>query len=259
MAEKLDKSAVEHLSEALSEPGWLRDRRLQALDLFEKLDFPDPKGEEWRYTDVRGFDFERFAAPTARSSAPAISPDLTAKGVRVLGLRDALEQEPDLVKEHFFTEVLVDEHKFTALHGALYNDAVFVYVPRGVEVSIPLEVMRRVDAGGSTFPHTTIVVDEDTLGFEAIREVGPGGHFFGAEHTQSRYKTAFHKPILSDWRNYETWADDGALTATQRANRIWKQLLREYEPPPQDPARAEAIESYVARRRREIGARPNGG
>jgi Fe-S cluster assembly protein SufD len=160
VAEKLDKSAVEHLSEALSEPGWLRDRRLQALDLFEKLDYPDPKGEEWRYTDVRGFDFERFAAPAPRSSAPAIPAELTDKGVRVLGLRDALDQEPDLVKEHFFTEVLVDEHKFTALHGAFYSDAVFVYVPRGVDVEMPVEVVRDVAEGGSTFPHTTIVVDE---------------------------------------------------------------------------------------------------
>ena len=55
-----------------------------------------------------------------------------------------------------------------------------------------------------------IVVDEDTLGFEAMQEVGPGGHFFGAAHTQSRFKTAFHKPMLSDWRNYETWEEAGS-------------------------------------------------
>jgi len=50
-----------------------------------------------------------------------------------------------------------------------------------------------------------VVVDDETLAFSAMQEVGPGGHFFGAEHTQSRYRTAFHKPMLSDWRNYETW------------------------------------------------------
>ena len=55
-----------------------------------------------------------------------------------------------------------------------------------------------------------VVVDEDTLAFSAMQEVGPGGHFFGAEHTQSRYRTAFHKPMLSDWRNYETWEEAGS-------------------------------------------------
>ena len=60
-----------------------------------------------------------------------------------------------------------------------------------------------------------VVVDEDTLGFDAIEGVGPGGHFFGAEHTQSRYKTAFHKPMLSDWRNYETWEEAGSPSCRQ--------------------------------------------
>ena len=58
-----------------------------------------------------------------------------------------------------------------------------------------------------------VVVDEETLAFAAMQEVGPGGHFFGAEHTQSRYRTAFHKPMLSDWRNYETLAGGGLAGA----------------------------------------------
>ena len=55
-----------------------------------------------------------------------------------------------------------------------------------------------------------VVVDEETVAYSAMQEVGPGGHFFGAEHTQSRYRTAFHKPMLSDWRNYETWEEAGS-------------------------------------------------
>ena len=70
-----------------------------------------------------------------------------------------------------------------------------------------------------------IEVDEDSLGFEAVSEVGPGGHFFGAADTLKRYETAFYSPILSDWRNDETWLEDGGKTATERANAIWKQLL----------------------------------
>jgi len=97
-----------------------------------------------------------------------------------------------------------------------------------------------------------VAVDEASLGLDAIAEVGPGGHFFGSPHTLERYETAFYRPILSDWRNYETWLEDGALTATQRANRIWKQLLAEHEAPPLDPAVAEEIAAFVARRKREI-------
>ena len=58
--------------------------------------------------------------------------------------------------------------------------------------------------------------------------------------------------MLSDWRNFETWQEDGERTATQRANRIWKQLLAEYEPPPLDPGAAEALDAFVDRRKREI-------
>ena len=57
------------------------------------------------------------------------------------------------------------------------------------------------------------VVDEETLGLDAMREVGPGGHFFGAAHTQARYRTAFHKPMLSDWRNWESWEEAGSPEA----------------------------------------------
>ncbi|HXU84958.1 MAG TPA: trimethylamine methyltransferase family protein [Verrucomicrobiae bacterium] len=99
-----------------------------------------------------------------------------------------------------------------------------------------------------------VAVDEASLGLDAIAEVGPGGHFFGAAHTLERFETAFYRPIVSDWRNYETWLDDGAHTATERANRIWKQLLGEFEAPPLDAAAAEAIVAFVARRKREIDA-----
>ena len=97
-------------------------------------------------------------------------------------------------------------------------------------------------------------VDDAEIGLDAMAEVGPGGHHFATAHTLERYETAFYRPILSDWRNFETWSDDGARTATERANRVWKQLLAEYEPPPLDEAAAEAIDDYVERRRREIEA-----
>ncbi|MFS4583659.1 trimethylamine methyltransferase family protein [Phaeobacter sp. C3_T13_0] len=99
-----------------------------------------------------------------------------------------------------------------------------------------------------------IDLSSDAIGLDAIAEVGPAGHFFGTAHTLARYETAFYNPILSDWRNYETWRDDGGKTATERANAIWKQLLLEYEKPPIDPAVEEELEAYVARRKQEIAA-----
>ena len=96
-----------------------------------------------------------------------------------------------------------------------------------------------------------LVIDDDSLAFDAIAEVQPGGHFFGARHTLERYETAFYSPMLSDWRNFETWQEDGAKTATERANRIWKELIRNFEPPPLDPAIGEELEAFVRRRKEE--------
>jgi trimethylamine--corrinoid protein Co-methyltransferase len=99
-----------------------------------------------------------------------------------------------------------------------------------------------------------MVVDEGSLGFDAMVDVGPGGHFFGTAHTLERYETAFYEPMLSDWRNFETWQADGSRTATERANVIWKRLLADAVPPPLDPSIVEALDAFVARRKREIAA-----
>ena len=97
-------------------------------------------------------------------------------------------------------------------------------------------------------------VDEGSLGFDAIAEVGPGGHFFGTAHTLERFEHAFYRPMISDWRNFETWQADGARTATERANTVWKRLLADAVPPALDPPVAEALDAFVARRKREIEA-----
>ena len=80
------------------------------------------------------------------------------------------------------------------------------------------------------------------------------GHFFGAEHTQSRYKDAFYSPLLSDWSNYEAWEEAGALWTHQRASVQYKTILNEFEPAPLDAALTEELGSFVARRLEEGGA-----
>ena len=100
-----------------------------------------------------------------------------------------------------------------------------------------------------------IEVTDAEIGIEAMREVGPGGHFFGAAHTLERYRTAFYEPMVSDWRNFESWREAGAPDAPARANALAKKLLAAYEPPALDPAIAEELAAFVARRKREIDAR----
>ncbi|MGC6517025.1 MAG: trimethylamine methyltransferase family protein [Candidatus Puniceispirillaceae bacterium] len=95
---------------------------------------------------------------------------------------------------------------------------------------------------------------EDELAFEAMREVGPHGHFFGAEHTQSRYKDAFYSPLLSDWRNFESWEEGGAIWTHDRAHAHYKQILQDYKAPPIDVAVKEELEAFVARRVEQGGA-----
>ena len=97
--------------------------------------------------------------------------------------------------------------------------------------------------------------DDDEFALDAIREVGPGGHFFGCAHTQARYRTAFFQPMISDWRNYETWQEAGSPTAYDRANRLYKEKLANFVAPPIAPDRLEALQDFVARRKAEGGVK----
>ncbi|KPL55524.1 methyltransferase [Prosthecomicrobium hirschii] len=101
---------------------------------------------------------------------------------------------------------------------------------------------------------TPLVVDADSLALDAMREVGPGGHFFGCAHTQARYRTAFFAPMISDWRNYETWREAGSPTAYDTAERLYRDKLAGYAEPAIDPAVAEELAAFVARRKAEGGA-----
>jgi trimethylamine---corrinoid protein Co-methyltransferase len=102
------------------------------------------------------------------------------------------------------------------------------------------------------FMEPPVVTDEE-IGMDAMLDVGPGGHFFGTAHTQARFRTAFHKPMLSDWRNWETWVEAGSPTTYDKANKTYKEMLAAYEPPVVDSARTEELADFVARRHAEGG------
>jgi len=99
-----------------------------------------------------------------------------------------------------------------------------------------------------------IEVNDDELAVAAIAEVGPGGHHFGTSHTLERYESAFYTPLLSNRQNFEAWKEAGSIDIAARANTMWKQLLREYEQPPLDPAIDEALVAYVSKRKSILSA-----
>jgi trimethylamine--corrinoid protein Co-methyltransferase len=98
-----------------------------------------------------------------------------------------------------------------------------------------------------------IDIREDALAVDAIAKVGPAGHFFGEEHTQARYASEFYSPMVSDWRNWETWTEAGSPDARSRANVIARDILSNYEAPPIDDAIKAELRDFVDRRIAEGG------
>ena len=91
------------------------------------------------------------------------------------------------------------------------------------------------------------------LALDAVRDVGPGGHYFGTAHTLERYRTAFYKPILSDWRNYESWEEAGKPEAKEKMIELVDVFLSSYEEPPMDDSVRAELQAFVERRKEEGG------
>jgi len=173
----------------------------------------------------------RLGVPFRSSNVNAANcPDAQAAYESCLSLWGAISGQANMIK-----------HAAGWLHGGLTASL--------EKLIIDAEVLQMVAASLEPFE-----VNAETLARDAIREVGPGGHFFGSEHTMARYEGAFYTPLLSNWSNHESWLEAGSVNTEQRANQIWKQLLREYRQPEIDPAIDEALQDYVARRKLEIEA-----
>ncbi len=120
--------------------------------------------------------------------------------------------------------------------------------------------------GGLAIGYEKFVLDCDQLGMmatfvkgldlsdngqalDAIKEHQPGMHFLGTAHTLANFETAFYRSSTADNSSYEQWLDEGSLDAAQRANKVWKEQLAAYEPPPIDDAIDEELREYIARRK----------
>ncbi len=94
-----------------------------------------------------------------------------------------------------------------------------------------------------------IDLSEEAQAMDAIREVGPGMHYLGCGHTQRNFESAFYSSNVADYNSFEQWESEGSLTAEQRANKIYKDMLASYEAPPIDPAVDEALLEFIAKRK----------
>ena len=123
--------------------------------------------------------------------------------------------------------------------------------------------------GGLAIGYEKFILDEDQLGMmavfargldlsdngqalDAIRENPPGNHYLGSAHTLANFEHAFYRSSTADNSSFEQWTEDGALDAAQRANKVWKRRLAEYEPPPLDEAIDEELLAYIDKRKAEL-------
>lgn len=98
--------------------------------------------------------------------------------------------------------------------------------------------------------------DEPELALDALRDVQPGGHFFGTAHTLERYKSAFYEPLVADYANFGTWEENGAKDANTRATGIWQGILDGFQPPAQNGDRVSALGEFIEQRTQAGGAAP---
>ena len=195
----LTEDVIREISEKKGEPEWLLDIRLKALEMYEKLPMPNwgPDLSELDMSKIATYvrpqsklnsktwddvpediksTFDALGIPEAEKEALAgvgaqydseivyhsIKDELVKQGVIYTDFDQAVKLYPDLVKEYFMKCIPMTDHKFAALHYAVWSGGSFVYVPKGVKLEIPIQSYFRLNApGAGQFEHTLIIVEED--------------------------------------------------------------------------------------------------
>ncbi len=181
----IDAAAVERIITAYDEPAWLAEERRAAMRSYDAQPFPTERTEEWRYTQLKRFALsglalaksprdesvsERIQMRIADSDAEGVmvhkgnkvvhnEANITEAGVVFTDLRTAVREHEALLKEHLYSVVNATQTKYTALNSALWENGTFVYVPRNVEVELPLGAFTTADSGGIGLGRTLIVLD----------------------------------------------------------------------------------------------------
>ena len=195
----LNEDVIRQISKEKNDPGWMLDFRLRALKTYNELQIPDwgPSIDELNVDNIITYirantgmkgdwsevpqdikdTFDRLGIPEAEKTSLAgvgaqfdselvyhnIRKEIAAQGVIYSDVESALHGEyGDMIREHFMKLVTPRDHKFAALHGAVWSGGSFVYVPKGVKLDIPLQSYFRLNSpGAGQFEHTLIVVEED--------------------------------------------------------------------------------------------------
>lgn len=181
----IDRQYVEQFSKGRNEPEWLTNFRLESFDLVDQLDLPKPdktKIDNWNFTefnhqlvektvvsdDINELLGEKSAEQNyivqqnASNAVVQISEDLQKQGVIFTDLKTAFEKHSDLLQKYFMKEVApASENKLLALHAALVGGGVFIYVPKNVEVTVPLQAVFALSGENSALFNHVLIVAED--------------------------------------------------------------------------------------------------
>jgi len=197
MQKGITKEIVEEISKQKNDPEWMREFRLKALEVYDKLELPTwgPDLSELNMDEIATYvrpktklntswddvpddiknTFDRLGIPEAEKKSLAgvgaqydsevvyhsMKEDLIKQGVIYTDMETAIRQYPDLVKKYFMKCVPVNDHKFVALHGAVWSGGSFVYVPKNVKLDFPLQSYFRLNSPESgQFEHTLIILEE---------------------------------------------------------------------------------------------------
>jgi Fe-S cluster assembly protein SufD len=200
----LNPAAVERIG--MSEPEWLRERRAHAWDVYERTPMPTIRLEEWRYTNLKkklDLDSLQLSDAEAMSDDASTWPErlraamdedreasghiviidghvvhadvdkqLAAQGVILESLQEAITNHEELVREHLATDAVpAEEGKFAALNAALWSDGIFLYVPKGVQLELPVRVTRWLSEAGTAYFSRVLIVAEAQSQVSYVDEV----------------------------------------------------------------------------------------
>ena len=140
----------------------------------------------------------------------------------------------------------------SALAGVNFMLHTAGWLEGGLSMGYEKFVMDADQAGMLAVLLNGVELSENSLAMDAFREIGPGGHFLGAAHTQANFESAFYRSEIADNNSFEQWEEEGSMDAAMRANLKWKKMLNEYEAPALDPSIDEALLEFIAKRKSEF-------
>ncbi len=196
----------------------------------------------------------KSGAPTFGMPEPVVSNYVIGQLARRIGLplRCGGSLTASKIEDAQAAYESADSMHSTALAGSHFTLHAAGWLEGGLATGFEKLVMDADRLGGYQKVMAGLDMSEDQFARDAYQEVEPGGHFLGSAHTMRHYQNAFYSAELSDSENVESWEEGGSKDMRRRAYEKWNKMLANYELPSIDPATLEALNDYVARRKREL-------